>query len=241
MSNRVVAKPRPIPPRPSDRPSRAPWIIGIVVVAVVGALVVAIVASSRSNDAVSTSNLPVIPTGQVAFGDVQVKGTALPAAPSTPGGTDPAVGLTAPTLTGETFTGAPLTLPATGEPAIVMFVAHWCPHCNAEVPAIVSDLQANGLPQGIDLFAVATGTDAQAANYPPGDWLHNKAWPVPTIADDQNDTAANAYGVSGYPTFVVVDGQGKVLARTSGELPIDQWHQLIAQAQAAASAPGTAA
>jgi thiol-disulfide isomerase/thioredoxin len=122
-----------------------------------------------------------------------------------------------------------------------MFVAHWCPHCNAEVPAIVQDLNANGLPQGVDLFGVATGTNQQAANFPPSDWLHDKGWPIQTIADDQSDTAANAYGVSGYPTFVVLDGQGKVLARTSGELSMDQFHQLIAQARASAAALGTSA
>jgi cytochrome c biogenesis protein CcmG/thiol:disulfide interchange protein DsbE len=243
MSNRRVAKSRPIPNRPSarTRPNRTPWIIGVIIVCVVAALVIAVLATTRSNGTASASGLPVVATGPVAFGDVQVKGTALPVLSSTPGATDPAVGMIAPTVTGETFTGSPLTIPATGKPSIIMFVAHWCPHCNKEVPEIVSDLDANGLPNGVDLFAVATGTNAQQANYPPGDWLHSLNWPVPTIADDQSDTAATAFGVSGYPTFVVLDAQGKVLARTSGELPIEQFHQLIGQAQGAGSTGTTAA
>lgn len=237
MSNRRVATPGSVTTRPSLRHerSRTPWVIGLVVVAVVGALLVAVVATARSNDRASASGLPVIPSGQVTFGDVQVTGTPLATASSTPGAADAAVGSTAPTLTGETFTGAPLTIPAAGKPAIIMFVAHWCPHCNAEVPKIVDDLAASGLPNGVDLYAVATGTNAQAPNFPPGDWLHDKGWPVPTIADDQTGTAANAFGVASYPTFVVLDAQGKVVARTSGELPMDQFHQLITLAQGSGS------
>ena len=32
------------------------------------------------------------------------------------------------------FDGAPLTIAPTGKPMLVVFLAHWCPHCNAEIP-----------------------------------------------------------------------------------------------------------
>jgi cytochrome c biogenesis protein CcmG/thiol:disulfide interchange protein DsbE len=241
MSNRPGVKPsrstsratvRRASASASGRRSRPAWIIGVVAVAVIGALVIAVVATTRSSSTAAASGLTPVPTGPVAFGDVQVKGTPLPTAPTSSGAADPAVGLTAPTVSGETFTGSPLSIPASGTPAVIMFVAHWCPHCNAEVPKIVDELNTAGLPSGVDLYAVATGTNEKQPNYPPGDWLNQKGWPVPTIADDQNGTAANAFGVASYPTFVVLDAQGEVVARTSGELPIETFRQLIDQARA---------
>ena len=63
---------------------------------------------------------------------------------------------------------------------------------------------------GIDVTAVATGTNADAANYPPSAWLKREDWPFPVMADSADGTAANAYGLSAYPYFVLVDADGKV-------------------------------
>src|SRR5262245_40546743 len=68
---------------------------------------------------------------------VTVDGTPLPAYPGS--GTDRAVGLAAPVLTSVDFEGADAEVGgATGAPYGVVFLAHWCPHCQAEVPVIVS-------------------------------------------------------------------------------------------------------
>ena len=47
---------------------------------------------------------------------------------------DPARGAVAPVLKGFAFDGTPLTIAPTGKPMMVVFLAHWCSHCNAEVP-----------------------------------------------------------------------------------------------------------
>jgi thioredoxin-related protein len=52
-------------------------------------------------------------------------------------------------------------------------------------------------------------------------------WPV--IADSQGKDAANAFGLSGYPYFVLVDAQGNVFKRLSGEIPMDELTDLINQ------------
>jgi thioredoxin-related protein len=52
-------------------------------------------------------------------------------------------------------------------------------------------------------------------------------WPV--IADSADKKAANAFGLSGYPFFVLVDAQGKVFKRLSGEIPMDQLTEIINQ------------
>jgi cytochrome c biogenesis protein CcmG/thiol:disulfide interchange protein DsbE len=225
--------------------SRIYWIAGIAVFLVLAALVAAI-AISRSSDSTATGGsggaagtVPnggtVVPAGNVVYGTVQISGTPLPEPPKESGTADPAVGMQAPVVTGQTFAGTPLTLPAPGKPAVIMFVAHWCPHCRAEVPLITEDLASKGLPQGVDLYAVSTSASEEQTNFPPAAWLRTEGWPVPTVADDQNKQIADAYGVSGFPFFVVVDAQGRVVARTSGELPIEQFNQLIDSARAGRS------
>lgn len=71
----------------------------------------------------------------------------------------------------------------------------------------------------VRLVAVATGTNKQAPNYPPVAWLEREAWTGEVILDDKEASAARAYGLSGYPFLVAIDANGKVVGRTSGELP----------------------
>jgi predicted DsbA family dithiol-disulfide isomerase len=47
------------------------------------------------------------------------------------------------------------------------------------------------------------------------------------MADSEAMDAARAYGVSGYPFFVIVGADGKVKVRGSGELEIDQLNQIV--------------
>ena len=42
---------------------------------------------------------------------------------------------------------------------------------------------------------------------------------------------AGIYRVSGYPFVIAVDADGKVVARTSGEISMEQFDQLVAKAQ----------
>jgi thiol-disulfide isomerase/thioredoxin len=146
---------------------------------------------------------------------VTVDGTSL--APFTSPVSDPAVGTHAPTLTGKTFDRSAITVGGTGVPHVLVFVAHWCPHCQAEVPRIVA-LQRAGRTSGVPVTAVATGTDTNAPNYPPSAWLHREGWPYPVLVDTASGTAASAYGLRSYPFLVFVDASGNVAARVSGEI-----------------------
>lgn len=144
---------------------------------------------------------------------------------------DPAVGEPAPAVHGETFDGDEITIPADG-PAIVVFLAHWCSHCQREVPVLVDYFGENGMPQDVGVFGVATNIDPTLPNYPPSEWLRREEWTIPTLFDDEDDTAAKAFGLSAYPYFVAVDGDGNVVARTSGELDPAQLEALIEAARA---------
>jgi thiol-disulfide isomerase/thioredoxin len=187
---------------------------GLAVVVVV-AVVVAVVAGGGGNDAKATS---------YETAAVKVTGTPLPSydASQNP---DPAVGKKVPTLQGKSvFDGKPVTIgpdSGNGKPQAIAFVAHWCPHCQREVPLLVQ-LAKQGVFDGVQVSAVATGTNPSADNYPPSAWLKNVDWPFPVMADSKSSTAAQAYGLTSYPYFVLVKPNGTVAARGTGELPADQ-------------------
>ena len=154
-----------------------------------------------------------------AFGSVSVVGSSLPPYAA---GADAAVGMAAPTVQGEDYTLAP------GEgPAVVAFLAHWCSHCQAEVP-VIQDLVDNGeIPENVNLVGVATSIDRTAGNYPPGAWLEREGWTSPLIFDDQASTAGEAYGVTSFPMWVVLDSDGNVVGRLAGRIGEDGIKQLL--------------
>ena len=134
---------------------------------------------------------------------------------------DPARGKLAPVVNGFGFDGAPLTITPTGKPMLVVFLAHWCPHCNAEIPRLIEWKDSGAMPGDLEVIGVSTGARDDAPNWPPSQWVVDKAWPWPVMADSEDQGAALAFGVSGYPGLILLNGDGKVLARRSGEAGID--------------------
>lgn len=158
--------------------------------------------------------------------DASVSGDALPAFTT---GEDPAVGSVAPEISGEAIDGGSIEItPGDGTPKAIAFLAHWCPHCQREVPTVTQWVDDGQLPEGVDLVAVATGNDRNRPNYPPDDWLTREAWPGQTIVDGDN-AAAQAYGLSNYPYWVLVDGEGTVVQRWSGETTPQQLSERIGE------------
>jgi thiol-disulfide isomerase/thioredoxin len=135
---------------------------------------------------------------------------------------DPARGKIAPVVNGFGFDGAPLTIAPTGKPMLVVFLAHWCPHCNAEIPRLIEWKDSGAMPADLGVVGVSTGARDDAPNWPPSQWVVDKAWPWPVMADNEDQSAAVAFGVSGYPGLILLNGDGKVLARRSGEAGIDE-------------------
>jgi thiol-disulfide isomerase/thioredoxin len=205
-------------------PSRAvAVIVGAIVVISILALVAVIATSSSDDEAVDQAEQ----SGLEQQRPVSVEG---PHVPVLADGDDPAVGTTIPTVEGQTFAGEPVTIAADGTPRLVVFLAHWCPHCQAEVPRLVEFLDGRDTVDGVQIVGVATNTDPAAPNFPPSAWLAEEGWPVPTMADDAGNHAAEALGLSSFPYYVAVDGEGRVVARASGELTEDNVQALIAVA-----------
>lgn len=202
-------------------------LIGGIVAVVVAVFVVALVLTGGEDDTASSSGLTFAPGAQIReFQGVVVDGEPLPQAPE--GGGDTAIGADAPGLSGFGFDGTPVEVtPGDGTPYMLVFLAHWCPHCNAEVPELVDWYESGRVPEGLRVVGIATGTDQNSPNYPPSEWLVEFGWPFEAMADSPQFVARDTYGLSGYPYMVVVDGDGKVVLRTSGEKGADVIDQMV--------------
>jgi thiol-disulfide isomerase/thioredoxin len=167
----------------------------------------------------------------IGFGDPVVTGDPLPI--FNPAAADPVVGLTAPSAVGADWDDNEVKIEADGRAKIVVFLAHWCPHCQAEVPVVQTWLDEGNLPVDVDMYSVVTSTDRLRPNWPPQDWLEEEGWTVPAIMDNEIGTIAVNYGMSGTPFYVVLDGDNNVIRRASGEIGTAGLNALVAEAQAA--------
>ncbi len=137
-------------------------------------------------------------------------------------GADPAIGLPMPEAFGTDFADADVGIKADGTPKAIVFLAHWCGFCQAEVAEMTSYLDSGGtFPEGVEIQSVSTSVDSVRDNYPPSRWLENEGWPYPVLRDDDQGTIATAFGMAGTPFWVFVDGDGNVVSRTSGQQGVD--------------------
>lgn len=224
---------------PKQRPAKKPlpifWIaVGVIVV--IGVVIV-ILSAGGDDEKTKVSTTP----GESAtkeFGTVTVTGTPLPAMPDS--GSDPALGKTIPTVTGQNFAGDPVTIAPNGKPQLIVFLAHWCPHCNAEAPKLASYLKENGLPAGVDLTIVPTGSRADAPNWPPSQWVEDMGLgDVTTLLDSEQQEAAQAFGLRSYPDMVMVDKDGQVVARRAGEQEDGFFGRVFAALEAGQAIPAS--
>lgn len=193
-------------------------------------------APAGTEGAASSATVPVVserPASSATFPSAGadgglVSGTALPLL--TDAAVDPALGRAIPAITGSTLDGRPIAVrPDDGRPKVLMFLAHWCPHCQAEVPVVQSWLDAGGPKGAVDLYAIATGNDPQRPNYPASAWLAREGWTVPTVLDSDAFEIGQAFGLSAFPYWVFVNPDGTVSRRITGELAIPDLEAMIAE------------
>ncbi|MCZ7628859.1 MAG: TlpA family protein disulfide reductase [Microthrixaceae bacterium] len=192
-----------------------PWIIGGAAVAAVLLIAAAVFLwPSGGDDADAGTGAAAAANAEQETASLTISGEDLPllegsglGAP----GTDSAVGLAIPKLAGESFDGSEVTIdPSDGEPKLVVFLAHWCPNCQQEVPVVQEWIDDGSVPDGLDLYSVSTAVDSGRPNYPPSNWLSGEGWTPPVLLDNEAADAANAWGLPGYPYFVFVDSNGNV-------------------------------
>jgi len=138
--------------------------------------------------------------------------------PSLPG--PPKVGEPAPPIRLGSYRGEPPTTLADGRSHVLFFWATWCGICKSAVPELLAYEKA----RGAQVIAI---TDETATELDPffASWKD----PFPDlVASDENRGAFRSYGVSGTPTFVVVDEHGVLQSYSTGYsktkgLKIDGW------------------
>jgi cytochrome c biogenesis protein CcmG, thiol:disulfide interchange protein DsbE len=165
---------------------------------------------------------------------VGVTGDALPAL-GTVVDADPALGMAMPLVEGATFDGNAVTVGGpTDGPTLYVFLAHWCPHCNDEIPELIELRNRGGLPDGMNVVAVSTAVDSSAPNYPPSEWIVDKQWPSewPVMADTAESTSFVVNGGGGFPYLMVADAEGNVLVRASGTKSAEELATWISDALA---------
>ncbi len=196
-------------------------IVAGVVVLIIAAALIAVLATGGSDDSGDSSASGDSGAEIEQTRPVEVTGEAL--APFEDPAADPAVGQASPVVTGQGFDGTAMTIGGAGDkPTLLVFLAHWCPHCNREVPEVIKLNDAGGIPADLDVIGISTAVASDRPNYPPSEWIVDKGWPFPTMADSENSEALGAFGGTGFPFLVIVDSDGTVLARQSGESTADE-------------------
>lgn len=135
-------------------------------------------------------------------------------------------GLQAPVFSGPNENSEIVSLEKNGNAKVLLFLAHWCGYCQKEVPEVQEYIDLIGIPDGVEVIAVATSIDRARDNYPPHDWLKEEGWSEAQIYDLDREIGT-AYGLNAFPYWVFLDKELNVVARRTGNLPQDQVGQLL--------------
>lgn len=215
-----TAKSRGVPRRSTTTtsPTRRPLLLlaigGIGIIAI--AAILAVVLASGASSGIS----------EPATEPLTVEGGALPELPAA--GPDPAIGMTIPRLVGTGLEGEIVEIgPGNGAQAIVV-MAHWCPHCQAELPGLSGWLADEGAPDGVRIVTLSTAIDPARPNYPPSAWLAREGWTAPVLVDDAASSGLAALGLRSFPGFVFVNADGTVAARMTGEIGVEAFAEQVA-------------
>ena len=159
---------------------------------------------------------------------VSIGGVSLPL--YEPDVADPAIGATPPGLELVDSAGQPSSLlPGETGPALVVFVAEWCPHCQTVVSLLQTAMADGTVPAGWDVTIVVTASARSDALT----WLAGQQWAGRVLIDTQEGAkaagqAANAFGATGWPFWVAVGADGTVTNRTAGQLDETALQALVA-------------
>jgi cytochrome c biogenesis protein CcmG, thiol:disulfide interchange protein DsbE len=191
-------------------------LVGVAVIAFVG--VVAVLSAGEGADLPGLSDVAA---------PVTVDGDPI-SVPYPEDGPDPAVGLPSPVITALDYDDQEVTIGAPGQAQVLVFLAHWCPVCEQELPTLRALVNADGVPDDVELVLVTTGLDPGRPNWPPRTWLRDAGLgDVLTVRDDSGDPMMRAFGLRAYPAWAVIGADGTIVARRQGLLPAVGVAQLV--------------
>jgi len=194
-------------------------VIGLVAVAILAFVgVVAVLSAGEVSD---------IPTLDQVAARVDIDGDPI-RIPYPESGPDPAEGLPSPVVTARDYSDQEFVIGAPGRAQVVVFLAHWCPVCDQELPTLRDAIVTGQVPDDVDLVFVTTGLNPGRPNWPPKRWLEDAGLgAVTTVRDDVGDPLMRTFGLGAYPAWAVIDADGTLLARRQGLLRAPQVAELF--------------
>lgn len=113
---------------------------------------------------------------------------------------------------------------ANGRPLVVNFWATWCPYCVQEM----GDFQAlfNTYGDRVAFAFVDVADGARETVEVASAWLHDNGYDLPAYYDTEFN-AVDTFAVTGYPTTVVFDADGRVVYAASGPINPDYMRGLL--------------
>jgi cytochrome c biogenesis protein CcmG, thiol:disulfide interchange protein DsbE len=159
--------------------------------------------------------------------DIEISGEKIEiATPKT--GIDSASGKFSPIIKHKLSSESPIISYPENSPTIFLFVAHWCPFCQEEIPEVVQWIEeGNIIEKGVKIVLVVTSIDPEKPNYPPDEWLFNEKWQYPVIYDDKKNLIAEHFGVSYFPSWVFTENDGMVAFTHAGKITKEELSQLV--------------
>ena len=139
-----------------------------------------------------------------------------------------ALGLAAPIFSAPNENSEIVTLEKNGNAKALLFLAHWCGYCQKEVPIVQRVINTIGVPDGVEVIAIATSIDRGRENYPPQKWLDEEGWSETQLYDLDKEIGS-AYGLNAFPYGVFLDKDLNVIARRTGNLPEETVGGLLLQ------------
>jgi peroxiredoxin len=103
-----------------------------------------------------------------------------------------------------------------GKVVVLNFWATWCLPCRVEIPLLKS-LHSELEKDGLLILGLTQEPVEQVASF-----VQENGMNYPVILDDRSE-AADAYGIMGYPTVVVVNRDGKIHSYTTGLNVFMKW------------------
>jgi thiol-disulfide isomerase/thioredoxin len=176
------------------------------------------------------ASLIVLAIGAIVTVSLVVRnGGGLQSASNAPDFAAISVGQSAPAFSVATTNGPFDSSKVAGKPILLEAFATWCTHCQREVPALNALYakykdKANVVGVSASIYAMDSATPESQADVVAFMQKFGVHYP---IAFDPNLDVAHKYLQGGFPTIVLVGGDGKILAIGSGEIEAKQLQKAL--------------
>lgn len=125
------------------------------------------------------------------------------------------VGAPAPDLASHRLDGHAVSLSALrGSPVLLNVWATWCHPCRDEIP-VLEALHREHAPQGLEVVGVSIDDDGRMADIRR---FASEFGVTYTIWHDPNQRVMPSFSVIGVPTTFLIDGEGRLVWRKTGEV-----------------------